>query len=57
MEFSPASSGRMIVALTVLAVLEGLAWETMAAGKFRSLTMVLLGFFAVRILLARARSR
>jgi hypothetical protein len=56
-DFTPASSGRMMVSLIVLAVLALLAWQTMEPGKFRSLTWVLLGFFAFRVMLGRARSR
>ena len=57
MDLSPASSGRMIIALAVFAVLAVLAWQTMEPGKFRSLTWVLLGFFAFRVVLGRLRSR
>jgi len=56
-DFSPASSGRMIVSLAVLAFLALVVWQTMEPGKFRSLTWVLLGFFAFRVMLGRARSR
>ena len=56
-DLSPASSGRMIVAMAVLAILALLTWQTMEPGKFRSLTWVLLGFFAFRVMLGRARSR
>jgi cytochrome b561 len=57
-DLSPAGSGRMVIAL---AVLRGcwrlLSWQTMEPGKFRSLTWVLLGFFAFRVILGRLRSR
>jgi hypothetical protein len=56
-DLSPASSGRMVIALTVIAVMGLLSWQTMDPGKFRSLTWVLLGFFAVRIVLGHLRSR
>ena len=56
-DLSPAGSGRMVIALVVLAFLAVLSWQTMEPGKFRSLTWVLLGFFAVRVLLGRLRSR
>jgi len=56
-DLSPAGSGRMMIALVVLSVLALLAWQTMEPGKFRSLTWVLLGFFAVRVVLGRLRSR
>ena len=52
MDLSPAGSGRMAIALTVFAVLGLLAWQTMEPGKFRSLTWVLLGFFAFRVVLS-----
>ena len=57
MDLSPASSGRMIIALVVIAMLGLASWLTMESGKFRSLTWVLLAFFAFRIVLGRARSR
>jgi hypothetical protein len=57
MDFSPAGSGRMIVALAVLGFLAILAWQTLEPGKFRSLTWILLGFFAFRVVLGRMRSR
>jgi hypothetical protein len=47
----------MTIALAVIAVLGLLSWQTMEAGKFRSLTWVLLGFFAFRVVLTRLRSR
>ena len=56
-DLSPAGSGRMYIALAGLAILAILSWQTMEPGKFRSLTWVLLGFFAFRVLLGRLRSR
>ena len=56
-DLSPAGSGRMAIALTVLAVLAVLAWQTMEPGKFQSLTWILLGFFAFRVILGGRRSR
>jgi hypothetical protein len=47
----------MVIALSVLAVLGLLSWQTMEPGKFRSLTWVLLAFFAFRVLLGYLRSR
>jgi hypothetical protein len=47
----------MVIALSAIALFALLAWFTMEPGKFRSLTWVLLGFFAVRVMLERARSR
>jgi hypothetical protein len=56
-DLSPAGSGRMVIALGVLAVLGVVSWQTMEPGKFRSLTWVLLGFFAFRVIIGFARSR
>jgi heme A synthase len=47
----------MSIALTVLAVLAVLVWRTMEPGKFQSLTWILLGFFAFRVILGWMRSR
>jgi hypothetical protein len=47
----------MTVALVVLGVLAILVWQTMEPGKYRSLTWLLLGFFAFRVMLGRLRSR
>jgi hypothetical protein len=47
---------RKVVALLALAVLAALAWSTMDASKVRMLVFILLGGFALRILLT-ARSR
>ena len=54
---TPASDGRMLVALLVLGGLALAVWLTMDAGKYRSLTWVLLGFFALRVVLGRLRAR
>ena len=56
-DLRPAGSGRMGVALAVFAGLALLAWWTIEPGKFRSLTWVLLGFFAARVVLTRLGSR
>ena len=56
-DLSPAGSGRMYIALVVLGVLAVLVWRTMEPGKFQSLTWILLGFFAFRVILGRLRSR
>jgi hypothetical protein len=47
----------MAIALAVLGVLAVLAWQTMEPGKYRSLTWILLGFFAFRVILGRLGSR
>jgi hypothetical protein len=57
MDMAPSGSGRMVVALVVLAVLAVLVWRTMEPGKFQQLSWVLLGFFAVRVVMTRWRSR
>jgi len=56
-DLSPAGSGRMAIALTVLGVLAVLVWQTMEPGKFQKLTWILLGFFAFRVILGWMRSR
>jgi hypothetical protein len=56
-DLSPAGSGRLAIALVALASLALLAWSTMDPGKPRSLTLLLLAFFAVRVLLGYRRSR
>ena len=53
----PASTGRMAIALAVLALLALGVWRTMDAGKYRQLTWLLLGFFGLRIVLGWLRSR
>ncbi len=57
MDLSPAGSGRLVISLAVLALLAALASVTMEPGRYRELTWLLLGFFAFRIVLTRARSR
>jgi hypothetical protein len=47
----------MVVALTVLGLLAACVWQTMEPGKFRSLTWILLAFFAFRVILGRLGSR
>ena len=57
MDFGPSGSGRMLIALVVLGILAILAWQTMEPGKYQSLTLILLGFFAFRVALGWLRSR
>jgi hypothetical protein len=57
MDLSPASTGRMGIALVVIAALALSVHWTMEPGKYQQLVWVVLGFFAVRILLGRMRSR
>jgi hypothetical protein len=47
----------MYIALAALGVLAVLVWRTMEPGKLQSLTWILLGFFAFRVILGRLRSR
>jgi hypothetical protein len=47
----------MWIALVVIGLLAIAVWQTMEPGKFQSLTWVLLGFFAFRVILGRLRSR
>jgi hypothetical protein len=54
---NPSGTGRMVVALTVLALLAVLVWRTMEPGRYQQLTWLLLGFFAFRVILGRLRSR
>ena len=53
----PSGTGRMVVALAVLVLLAIVVWRTMEGGKYQQLTWLLLGFFAVRIVLGWLRSR
>jgi hypothetical protein len=43
-DLSPASSGRMGIALAALGLLAGLAWSTMDPGRYRDLCLILLAF-------------
>ena len=54
---TPAGTGRMLVAMAVLAGIALLVWRTMEPGKYQQLTWLLLGFFAFRVLLGWMRSR
>ncbi len=44
-------------ALLLLATLAGLAWWTMDGGPIRTVALLLLGLFVVRVVLYSARSR
>ncbi len=57
MDLGPRSPGRMWMALGLLLVLCGLAVKTIDPGKVRSVVLLLLGFFALRILLTGFASR
>ena len=54
---NPAGTGRMAVALIVLALLAVLDWRTIEPGKMQQVVWLLLGFFALRIVLGSFRSR
>jgi hypothetical protein len=53
-EKSPA---RRWIALGLLAAISGLAWKTIGPGKIRSVVLLLLLMFVVRILLAPSHPR
>jgi hypothetical protein len=57
MDMSPQGKGRLLISLSVIAVLAVLAWQTMESGRYQQLTWLLLGFFAFRIVLTYLRSR
>ena len=57
MDLSPAGSGRLLVAMAILATLATAVFFTMESGKYRSLTWILLAFFAFRVVLGYLRSR
>ena len=52
---SAAFDKRTLIALAILAAVAGAAWLTMAGDKLRLVTVVLLGFFAFRIVLMALR--
>ena len=54
---TPAGSGRLLIALAILALLGILSLVTMDPGRYRTLAFLLLGFFALRIVLTYMRSR
>ncbi len=57
MDLSPLSRGRMLVGVSLIALLAVSAWFTMQPGKYRELTLILLGFFAFRAVLTGMRTR
>ena len=50
-------SQKTVITLLLFGAIAVLAWQTMEPGKFQSLTWILLGFFAFRVILVRLRSR
>ena len=57
MDLGPRSAGRMWMALAMLLVLCGLTVKTIDPGKVRTVVLLLLGFFALRIVLTGFASR
>jgi len=55
--FGPQSPGRKWIALALLVVLSALAVKTIDPGRVRSVVLLLLGFFALRIVLTAIASR
>ena len=55
--FAYGAPGRKWVALAMLVVLAGLAVKTIDPGKVRSVVLLLLGVFALRIALTASASR
>jgi len=53
MNMAPSGSSRRTVSLAALVVLALLAWRTMEPGKMQQLTWLLLGFFALRVVMTR----
>ena len=56
-EAGPRSPGRKWIALGLLVVLAAFAVKTIDPGKVRSVVLLLLGVFALRIVLTAAASR
>jgi hypothetical protein len=56
-ETGPRSARRKWIALGLLVVLAGFAVKTIDPGKVRSVVLLLLGFFALRIVLTAFASR
>ncbi len=54
---APLSNGRLVIALAVLGLLAIFVWRTMEPGKYQQFTWLLLGFFALRVVLARLKAR
>jgi hypothetical protein len=55
--FAQGTPGRKWIALALLMALAGLAVKTIDPGKVRSVVLLLLGFFALRIVLTVSASR
>jgi hypothetical protein len=56
-DLSPAGTGRFAISLAVFALLGIAVWNTMEPGKYRALTLVLVGFFAARTLISFVQAR
>ena len=48
---------RAVIAFSLLVILGAAAWKTMEPGKTRAIVLVILGGFALRVLLAMRSSR
>jgi hypothetical protein len=57
MDVAPGSRRRMWISLALLGILCGLAVKTIDPGRVRSVVLLLLGFFALRIVLTASASR
>jgi uncharacterized membrane protein YfcA len=57
MDLTPRSSGRMIVALVILALAAATVPFTIDDDKYRKLVFIVLAFFAFRVILTGRRSR
>ena len=56
-ETGPRPAGRKWIALAILVALAGLAVKTIDPGRVRSVVLLLLGFFALRVVLTASASR
>ena len=52
-----SEGGKAVVGLLLFAGIAGMAWATMEAGPMRTLVLVVLAGFALRVLLGMRRSR
>ena len=57
MTMEPRGNGRLVTALSFLSFLALLVWKTIEPGKLQYVTWLLLGFFALRVLLMSLATR